>query len=231
MPNISSLSRWLRGGVDLYVLRQMGLLSEAFATQLTVEWLFARVGPDVDVDAVLVLESLVANVAKVQQPSLARGFLSWLPLRVFALLGFGGVLRRVQLGHRRGQLGEGLIEAGELLHGRAVVIGVHGARAADAGELRRPGHAIQLLSLEGRRQGRERRHVGHEREGLVVRALAELRVGAHGSLHRPPQRPLQDGGDVVALRDGVEVGLQAGVGAAVEAVGVVQWTPSRPTSN
>lgn len=51
--------------MNLHVFSQVSFLAEAFATQFTIEGLLASVCTDVDVDTILVLEALVADVAEV----------------------------------------------------------------------------------------------------------------------------------------------------------------------
>ena len=48
----------------------MSFLSETFPTKLARKRLLSRVRSDVDIDTVLVLEALVADVAVVEQPAL-----------------------------------------------------------------------------------------------------------------------------------------------------------------
>ena len=74
------MSGWLRvgfGSVGLMVLCQVGLLSKLLAANLAGEGFLPGAGPHMNVDTVLVLEALVADVAVVQQTAFLLRFLSW----------------------------------------------------------------------------------------------------------------------------------------------------------
>ena len=58
----------------------MSFLAETFSTQLAREGFLPGVSPHVDIDTVLVFESLVADVAVVQQPRLLLGLLLGAPV-------------------------------------------------------------------------------------------------------------------------------------------------------
>ena len=57
------------------MLRQVSFLSETFATELAGERFLPCVCPHVNVDTVLVFESLVADVTVMQEPRLLLGFI------------------------------------------------------------------------------------------------------------------------------------------------------------
>ena len=68
------------GRVSLMVFGQVRLLPEVFAANLAGEGLFPGVRAHVHVDAVLVLEALVANVAVVEQATLLFRLLARPPM-------------------------------------------------------------------------------------------------------------------------------------------------------
>ena len=69
----------------------MSFLAETFPTELTGERFLARVSPDVNVDTVLVFESLVTNVTIMQEPRLLLGFILGSPV-IFSHFGQLGQL-------------------------------------------------------------------------------------------------------------------------------------------
>jgi len=73
VPLDPSLSHRCLGTVRLVVLGQVSLLPESFPAEGASKGFLPGMGPDVDRDGVLVLESLVANVAVVERALLPRG--------------------------------------------------------------------------------------------------------------------------------------------------------------
>ena len=149
----------------------MSFLAETFSTQLAREGFLPGVSPHVDIDTVLVFESLVADVAVVQQPRLLLGLLLGAPV---VLPGHLGEVR--QLGGGGGGGGAGRVPR---LVQHQVPRHVHldgdDAAAGRAGQLGGGGGALDCVGGGGGAARHPR-----VREQLIVDARVAVLEPRHG---------------------------------------------------
>ena len=152
----------------------MSFLAETFSTKLAREGFLPGVSPHVDIDTVLVFESLVADVAVVQQPRLLLGLLLGPPV---VLPGHLGEVR--QLG---GGGGGGAGRVPRLVQHqvtRHVHLDGDDAAAGRAGQLRGGGGALDCVGGGGGGGGGAARHAC-VREQLIVDARVAVLEPRHG---------------------------------------------------